>query len=237
MNRPSGPPKSADAATSDDPPSAAREIVISLVVNAVAPIAVFYGLRAAGVGQWTALLLGLVAPAVKTCHSVITKRRIDLLAGLVMSALALSVGLSFLTGSPRMLLARDGWITAMVGGTILVTLLRPTPYYLFALRAFTGGELRNQINAAWQATPPFRRVVQACTIIWGSALLLDAVSTVIIAYTLPIDSVPLIGALKLIGLIVLAEVCSQVHFRLNGLRQLDAVPTRETDQEMGNEPA
>lgn len=208
---------SADVAS---PPNATREIVVSLLVNAVAPIAVFYGLRVAGVDQWTALLLGLIAPAVKTTHSVITKRRIDLLAGLVMSALVLSVGLSFLTGSPRTLLARDGWITAVVGGVILFTLLRPVPYYLYALRVFTAGELRDQINAAWRESPAFGSVVRVCTIIWGAALLLDAVSTVVIAYTLPIDSVPLIGAVKLVGLIVLAEVCSQLNFRLNGVRRL-----------------
>lgn len=224
MNPTSTPADPIDPATVDTQPDAMREIVLSLLINAVAPIAVFYGLRAAGVGQWTALMLGLVAPAVKTVHSVITQRRIDILAGLVMSALVLSVALSFLTGSPRTLLARDGWITAAVGGTILITLLRSTPYYLYALRAFTRGELRDQINAGWQHNPAFRRVVQACTIIWGCALLLDAGSTVVIAYTLPIDSVPLISALKLIGLIILAEVCSQLNFRLNGVRHLNGEP-------------
>jgi hypothetical protein len=196
-----------------------REIALSLVVNAVVPIAVFYGLRAAGVDQWPALMLGLVAPAAKAIHSVVTKRRIDLLAGLVMTALVLSVALSFLTGSPRTLLARDGWVTAVVGGWILVSLVR-TPYYLYALRTFTGGTLREQINAAWQDLPAFRRVVHVCTTIWGCALMADAASTVVLAYTLPIDSVPLIGALKLVALIVLAEVGSQLYFRRVGVRHL-----------------
>ncbi|RZQ59530.1 VC0807 family protein [Amycolatopsis suaedae] len=205
---------------------AQRELVLSLLINAVAPIAVFYGLRAAGVDQWTALMLGLVAPAVKTVHSVITKRRIDMLAGLIVTVLLLSVALSFLTGSPRTLLARDGWITAVAGGWILLT-LPGTPYYLYALRTFTGGTLRERINAAWRDTPAFRRVVHAGTVIWGSALLLDAVSTVVLAYTLPVDSVPLIGALKLVALIVLAEVTSQVTFRRKGVPLLPAEPARD----------
>jgi hypothetical protein len=196
--------------------SAQREIALSLIVNAVVPIAVFYGLRAAGVDQWLALILGLIAPAAMTVHSVVTKRRIDILAGMVMAALVLSVALSLLTGSPRTLLARDGLITAVVGGWMLFTLAR-TPYYLSALRIFTGGTLREQINAAWSNTPAFRRVVHAGTVIWGSALLLDAASTVIFAYTLPIDVVPLVGALKLVALIILAEVSSQVWFRLKGV--------------------
>lgn len=194
-------------------------ILTSLFVNAVAPIVVFYGLRAAGVDQWTALMLGLLPPAAASAHSVITKGRIDMLAGLVMIALVLSVALSFLTGSPRTMLARDGWITAVVGIWILLTLLR-TPYYLTALRLFTDGTLLESINVAWPSDPAFRRVVRTCTAIWGSALLLDAVTTVLLAYMLPIDSVPLIAALKLLTLIILAEVTSQLYFRRRGTPHL-----------------
>ncbi|WP_280402641.1 VC0807 family protein [Nocardia carnea] len=206
-----------------DPRSA---IAFSLLVNAVAPIAVFYGMRAAGIDQLWALLLGLAVPAATATHSVVVKRRIDMLAGLVISVLLLSVGLSFLTGSPRTLLARDGWVTGLAGGWIFLTLLR-TPYYLSALRLFTGGPLREQIDIAWRDTPPFRRVVYAGTMIWGSALLLDAATTVVLAYTMPVASVPLAGALKLVALIVLAEVVSRLHFRRKGLPYLVA-PAEDT---------
>jgi hypothetical protein len=222
----------ADPAPTSSEVSPQRAIVMSLVVNAVAPIAVFYGLRAAGIDQWTALMLGLVAPAAKAVHSVVTKRRIDMLAGLVMTVLLLGVALSFLTGSPRTLLARDGWITAVAGIWILLTLLR-TPYYLYALRLFTGGTLREQINAAWRDTPAFRRVVHVGTMIWGFALLLDAASTVVLAYTMPIDSVPLIGALKLVAVIILAEVSSQVYFRRKGGPYLQVEPADDNPGRKG----
>ncbi|MEJ3652989.1 VC0807 family protein [Actinomycetes bacterium KLBMP 9759] len=204
-----------NSAPPDAGASPRRAIVVSLLVNAVAPMAIFYGLRAAGVDQWPALMLGLVAPAATTVHSVVTKRRIDMIAGLVITVLLVSVGLSFLTGSPRTLLARDGLVTAVAGAWILLT-LRRTPYYLYALRLFTGGTVRDRIDVAWRDEPTFRRVVRGGTMIWGSALLLDAASTVVLAYTMPIDGIPLISALKLIALIVLAEVGSQVYFRRKG---------------------
>lgn len=222
----SAPAPATDTGATGSPPDPRREIVVSLLLNAVAPIAVYYGLRAAGVGQWPALMLGLVVPAVTVIHSVLTKRRIDMLAGLVVTVLLLSVGLSFLSGSPRTLLARDGGVTAVAGIWILLTLAR-TPYYLYALRTFTGGALRERIEAAWRDSPAFRRVVHGGTVIWGSALLIDAVSTVVLAYTLPIDSVPLIGALKLVALIVLAEVAGQVYFRCRGVPHLPDEPGRE----------
>lgn len=216
MNAPS---PAGDPAQNSDAADPRRAIVFSLLTNAVAPIAVFYALRTAGVDHLWALLLGLVLPAATAVHSVIVNRRIDMLAGLVISVLLLSAGLSFLTGSPRTLLARDGWITGLAGAWIFLTLLQ-TPYYLSALRLFTGGRVREQIDIAWRDTPPFRRVVYAGTMIWGSALLLDAVTTVVLAYTMPVDSVPLIGALKLIALIVLAEIAGQVHFRRKGVPHL-----------------
>ncbi|WP_063125837.1 VC0807 family protein [Nocardia fusca] len=216
-------PPGADPASTSGEAGAQRAIVLSLLVNAVAPIAVCYGLRAAGVDHWWALMLGLVAPAAKAVHSVIVNRRIDMLGGLVMSVLLLSVGLSFLTGSPRTLLARDGWITGLAGVWIFLTLLR-TPYYLAVLRLFTGGSSREQINGAWRDTPAFRRVVYVGTMIWGSALLLDAATTVVLAYTMPIDSVPLIGALKLVAVIVLAEVGSRAYFRRKGAPHLVVEP-------------
>lgn len=228
-----GPPGTAPNAsprhTTSPPPEgeahAMRELGVSLLINAVAPIVVYYGLRAAGLEPWLALLLGLIPPAVKTTHTVLTTRRLDPLGALVLGALVLSVAMSFTTGSPRALLARDGLITGVIGLWMIFTITRPTPYYLFALLTFTRGRLRAEIEAAWHREPAFRRMVHRGTAMWGSALLVDALSTVVLAYTAPIDSVPLIGALKLIGLIVLAEVASQVHFRLTGMPHLDLADT------------
>ncbi|MBP2191216.1 DUF3159 domain-containing protein [Nocardia goodfellowii] len=71
------------------------------------------------------------------------------------------------------------------------------------------------------------------TIIWGSALFLDAATTVVLAYTMPIDSVPLIGALKLVLLIILAEVSSQIYFRRKGKPHLPVEPADDNPGRLG----
>jgi hypothetical protein len=47
---------------------------------------------------------------------------------------------------------------------------------------------------------------------------------VVLAYTMPSDSVPLISALKLVAVIILAEVSSQVYFRRKGAPYLQVEP-------------
>lgn len=39
-----------------------RAIVLTLALDVAAPLALFYSLRAAGVGQWWALMLGALPP-------------------------------------------------------------------------------------------------------------------------------------------------------------------------------
>ncbi len=45
----------------------------------------------------------------------------------------------------------------------------------------------------WQRVPRFRRIWRVCTVIWGTAILADAVIRVAMAFTLPIGLVPALG--------------------------------------------
>jgi hypothetical protein len=86
-------------------------------------------------------MLGMAPPAIRAAHTVATRRRVDALALFTLSILLLSVAVSFLTGSPRFLLAKDGWLTAAGGLWILATLPR-TPFYFQAIRSVTTGAPR-----------------------------------------------------------------------------------------------
>ena len=175
-----------------------REVIINLAVNVAAPLAVFYGLRAAGVGQWLALTLGVVPPAIRAVHTVATRRRVDVLALFALSVILLSVTVSFLTGSPRFLLAKDGWLTALGGLWLLATLPR-TPFYFQAIRSVTAGATRERVETAWRESPAFQHIMRVATAIWGVGLVLDAGVRLVLAYTLPIDQVPLVSGLQYVA--------------------------------------
>src|SRR5690348_11961243 len=117
-----------------------KAVAINLAVNLIAPLAVFYGLRAAGLDQWLALMLGSVPPTGHALYTAIARRRLDGLALFTLSILIGSVATSFVIGSPRFLLAKDGWMTAVAGAWILVT-LRGTPFLQQFVQSLTSGDV------------------------------------------------------------------------------------------------
>ncbi|MGW4486893.1 VC0807 family protein [Amycolatopsis sp. NPDC004368] len=194
------------------PPELRRQLIFNLAVNLVVPVVLFYGLRALGVDQWLALLAGVVPPGVRAVQTLVTKRRVDTLAVFTLSILVLTVGASFLSGSPRFLLAKDGWLTAAAGMWILVTLPRK-PFLYQVLRSFLGEAARNRIERNWVGSPTYRHVLRVTTAMWGVVLILDAGVRVVLAYTLPVDRVPLISGLQYVAVYLALEVASRVYAR------------------------
>ncbi|MEW2501562.1 VC0807 family protein [Amycolatopsis sp. NPDC047767] len=194
------------------PPELRRELIVNLAINLIAPAALFYGLRALGVNQWLALLAGVVPPAVRAVQTVITKRRVDTLAVFTLSILVLSVATSFLSGSPRFLLAKDGWMTAAAGLWMLATLLR-TPFLYQVLRSFLGQAARERMERNWLGSPTYRHVLRVTTAMWGVVLVLDAGVRMVLAYALPVDRVPLISGLQYVAVYLALEVATRVYAR------------------------
>ncbi|HEY0496077.1 MAG TPA: VC0807 family protein [Kutzneria sp.] len=189
-----------------------RTVVVNLALNLVAPLALFYGLRAAGVDQWLALMLGAIPPTAHAVHGIVVRRKIDALALFTLSILGLSVATSFVTGSPRFLLAKDGWMTAIAGVWILATLWR-TPFLQQFLLSFTSGETRERFVLSWRDSPTYRHVLRMATVMWGVGLLGDSVVRVVLAYGLPVDQVPLISTLQYLVVYAALEIGTRLYLR------------------------
>jgi hypothetical protein len=201
----------------------------ALVVDMVAPIAAFYGIRAAGGSLWLALAAGAVLPVISTLAGLLADRRIDV-AGLVMvAALTASAVFSLITGSPRALLARDGLVTAGWAGYMYLSMLASRPVTFTVTRPllegrrvfdYSFGRWAKPADVSWDELwdrlPSFRRIWRVCTVIWGTALLADAVIRVVVAYELPVGAVPAVnGALWPVTFIVL-QVVTNVYFARSG---------------------
>jgi hypothetical protein len=93
-----------------------------LVLDIVAPIAVFYGVRGAGGSLWLSLVAGGVFPVITTAVGVVTRRRADLIGLVMLAALTVTAALSLISGNPRALLARDGLVTAGWAGYMYLSL-------------------------------------------------------------------------------------------------------------------
>jgi hypothetical protein len=205
----------------------------SLVIDMVAPIAVYYGVRAAGGGVWLALIAGGAVTATGVLAGLLIRRELDTMGFLVLAALAVSAAFSLVTGSPRALLARDGLLTAAWAGYLYVSLLARRPATFVISRPLLEGRRvfdqpsRSWVRPAarswddlWAEVPAFRHIWRVCTVIWGSAILADAIIRVALAYTMPVNAVPALGAALWPVTFVVLQVITNVYFIRSGFWQI-----------------
>lgn len=193
-----------------------------LLVHVIVPLALFYGLRWLGVNQFLALLAGAVFPAAGMVRGLVTERRIGGLQLFMLGAMGLTVAMSFVTGSPRLLLIRNGWGMAAIGVWMLCTLLSRRPFLYEATRIVVDEDKQQALKVNWDRYPAFRRMLWICSAFWGVACLVDSAVRVVLAMTLPVDVVPVLDDV-LLGVTLLAILAFQRFFgrdylRRNGLR-------------------
>jgi hypothetical protein len=180
-----------------------RANVITVAFEVIAPMVLFYGLRAAGVSQWWALMAGVLVAAPYVGWTVARNRRVDLVALFTLSVLVLSVVLGLLSDDPRTLAIREGW-TAALGGLfglwMLVTVVVGKPAQLTLGRAIAevkrGAEGAAAWAARWDADARFQRGLRIDTAVWGVVLLANAVVHVVLVYTLPVDLISLVTTVE-----------------------------------------
>ncbi|GAA3584092.1 hypothetical protein GCM10022222_81000 [Amycolatopsis ultiminotia] len=176
-----------------------RANVFTVVFEVVVPMVLFYGLRAAGVNQWWAMMAGVLVVAPYVVWTVVRRRRIDLIAMVTVSVLALSVVLGLLSDDPRTLAIREGWTAALgglFGAWMLVTVWAGRPAQLILGR--TIAELKRGAEGAaawasrWDNDSRFRRGMRINTAAWGGVLLAGAAVHIVLVYVLPIDLISLV---------------------------------------------
>jgi hypothetical protein len=212
------------------PPTSPKRQLALLVLDVGAPIGLYYGLRAAGLSNLVALGAGAVVPAVGVIIQLITRRRLDGVGGVVVVSVLATIVLSLITNSPRFLLARDGFITALWGLWFLATLRarwarRPAAFAL--ARPLMEG--RRPFGTAswdevWASEPAFQKIWRVSTIIWGAGLLVDAVLRVLMSYTLPVSVVPGLGGALWPATFIVIQVVTNVYYHRAGLYRLLGAP-------------
>jgi hypothetical protein len=176
-----------------------RANVLTVVFEVIVPMALFYGLRAAGVSQWWALMAGVLVAAPYVLWTIVRNRKVDLVALVTISVLVLSVVLGLLSDDPRTLAIREGWTAALgglFGAWMLVTVFVGKPAQLTLGRTIAevkrGAEGADAWVARWGTDARFRRGLRINTAAWGGVLVVSAIAHVVLVYTLPIDLISLV---------------------------------------------
>ncbi|MGW0891359.1 VC0807 family protein [Saccharopolyspora sp. NPDC002578] len=194
----------------------------AMLYEFIGPLIVFYGARALGVDQLVALLLGSALSLAGAVQQIRVERRLSGVTIFVLATMLLTVGMSFVAGSPRVLLVRDAWGTAALGLWLLITLFFRRPFLYEGTRLVSDREQREAWAASWASSAPLRRLLRAGTAICGCAFLVDAALRVLMAIYLPIDVVPLLDdvllVVTLLALVVALRKGGRAYLRGRGLR-------------------
>jgi hypothetical protein len=197
-----------------------------VLIDVLAPLALFYGLRAAGVDQLLALLAGAAIPVVTGLRALAAGQRIGGVRWFVLGAMAVTVAGSFISGSPRALLLRGVLVMTALGVFLLVTVWARRPFLYEAARTVFDEDKQRTWCRNWDDHPPFRRLLRLCSALWAAACLLDAALRAVIVLVLPVDAVPIaelaLLVVTLAALVIVQRVFGRAFLRRHGLR-LDGV--------------
>ncbi|KUN78218.1 hypothetical protein AQJ66_31230 [Streptomyces bungoensis] len=187
-----------------------------LIVDVAVPLGSYYLLKGGfGTSTFAALAWSSVVPAVRTLWGLVRERRTNALAGLILVVNVVSLLLSFVSGDPRLMLAKDSGISSVVALGILVSVALGKPMMTAGMKPFLikGDAAR---EAAWERlasgaaadSAAFRRKERAFSLVWGAVLLAECVARVVGAYTVPVDTMVWLGTVVLVGAFAVAFVVS-----------------------------
>ncbi|MFI8235598.1 VC0807 family protein [Streptomyces sp. NPDC085900] len=184
-----------------------------LIMDVAVPVGSYYLFKEAfGTSTFAALALSSVVPAVRTVWGLVKERKVNSLAGLILVVNVVSLALSFLSGDPRLMLAKDSGVSSVIGIAVLVSVAMGRPMMTEAFKPFlTRGDAARE--AAWEqlaaGSAAFRRLERLFSAVWGVALLAECAARIVGAYTVPVDTMVWLGSVILAGAITLALVVSR----------------------------
>ena len=194
-----------------------------LVVDIGLPLALFYGLKAIGVSDLTALLAGIVPGLISSAVSFARRRRTDLVGMAVVLSMLGSAIVGVLGGDARLLLVRNAWISLPFAGVTLWSLRHPQPLCYTVTRAMMPRRAA-VMDRLWDENERFRHAWKWITILWGIAAVIDGVVRIVVSYTLPIDVVPALDPVITVVTIVVLQIPTHVLLRRSGTWHLVFAP-------------
>ena len=177
-----------------------------VLLDIAPPLLAYYGLRAAGVSMYVALLTGTLVAGVKVGYDVVRARRLDPFAGYLVLTFGLSLAVALATTDARLVLAGNTVVNGIGGLIFLGSCLVGTPLtQVVAERASSAP----QPDPGTGADPRYRRTHVRLSAMWGAGLLVEVIVRLFVIFSTPVDVAN--GATSAIslsatGLLILATI-------------------------------
>ncbi|WP_237537272.1 VC0807 family protein [Streptomyces sp. SID2999] len=197
-------------------PPSALENFKPLLLDVALPLGSYYVFKEAlGMSTFAALAWSSVGPALRTVWSLVRKRSANGLALLILTVNVVGLALSFVSGDPRLMLAKDGAVSSTVALGILVSVALGRPMMTEGMKPFLvkgnparEGAWQRLTSGAARGSADFRRKERAFSLVWGVALLIECVVRVVGAYTIPVDTMVWLGGVLMAVVMVVTFVVS-----------------------------
>lgn len=197
-------------------PPSALENFKPLLIDVALPLGSYYVFKEAfGMSTFAALAWSSVGPALRTGWSLVRKGSANGLALLILTVNVVGLALSFVSGDPRLMLAKDGVVSSTVALGILVSVALGRPMMTEGMKPFLvkgdpakEGAWQRLTTGAAAGAAVFRRKERAFSLVWGVALLLECVARVVGAYTIPVDTMVWLGGVLMAVVMVVTFVVS-----------------------------
>ncbi|WP_181797194.1 VC0807 family protein [Streptomyces sp. WELS2] len=181
-----------------------------LLIDVAVPLGSYYLFKEAfGMSTFAALAWSSAVPAVRTVWSVVKERRTNALAVLILTVNVVSLLLSFVSGDPRLMLAKDSAVSSTVAVGILVSVRLGKPMMTEAMKPFLvkgdparEAAFRRLASGSAADSAAFRRRERVFSVVWGLVLLAECVVRVVGAYTVPVDTMVWLGSVVMVAAMV-----------------------------------
>jgi hypothetical protein len=188
-----------------------------LLIDIGVPVGGYYLLHGAfGLSVWLSLALSSVGPAVRATAGLAAERKLNVLALLMLAVNLAGIAVSFLTGDPRAMIAKDSLVSSVIAVAILASVAARRPLMSAGLRPFLTKGVPERA-AAWDrlsaCSARFRRLEMLFSAIWGLLLLADCAARLIGAYTLPVTTMVWLTTVLTLGAVSLGVMTGGVAAR------------------------
>ncbi|GAA2250001.1 MULTISPECIES: VC0807 family protein [Kitasatospora] len=208
-----------------------------LLIDVALPLLAYYAAHSVfHLSMIASLTVSSVVPAVRTVLQLVRERSFNAFATLMLVVNLAGIGLSAVTGDARLMIAKDGAISSVIGLAVLVSAFAGRPMMTAGMRPFVV-KGKPAMSAAWDrlasgaaasvgASVSFRRCERAFSLIWGTVLVAECVAKVIGAYTLPVATMAWMGTVFLVAAILIGIVAGNAAAgRIHGLVAAEAERT------------
>lgn len=183
-----------------------KSIIISILINAILPLITYKILINHIPSSIAALIISTTIPIIDNIYHIIKEKKIDIFASLIILGFIVGIISMLFSGSQKLLLIRQSYITAVIGILFLISMFFPKPMIYYLAKKFINSQdkyAKNNKSTIDEKckNPHFRFSMKFLTFIWGICFVLEAVCNISLVFILSVSKYMLISPLVSYGFI------------------------------------